>query len=82
MIWGLSVVTDSPQFSTLVAQSATAENKGTALTIVTCIGFTITIASIQLMKPALDFLDEYGFLVLFPGPLFGLISMRRYFLKK
>jgi MFS family permease len=45
IFWGLVVVADSPLFSTLVAQNAKAESKGTALTIVNCIGFSITIIS-------------------------------------
>jgi predicted MFS family arabinose efflux permease len=50
IFWGLVVVADSPLFSTLVAQNAKAESKGTALTIVNCIGFSITIISIQLIN--------------------------------
>jgi cytochrome c biogenesis protein CcdA len=43
------VVADSPLLSTLVAQNAQAEIKGTTLTIVNSIGFAITIISIQLI---------------------------------
>eukprot|EP00540_Astrosyne_radiata_P013920 CAMPEP_0116853078 /NCGR_PEP_ID=MMETSP0418-20121206/17688_1 /TAXON_ID=1158023 /ORGANISM="Astrosyne radiata, Strain 13vi08-1A" /LENGTH=379 /DNA_ID=CAMNT_0004485391 /DNA_START=14 /DNA_END=1153 /DNA_ORIENTATION=+ len=75
-IWGLTVVADSPQFSSLVAQTAPAENKGTALTIVNCIGFSITIASIELLGIPLG--EAYLFLLLAPGPLFGLVSMRHH----
>jgi MFS family permease len=78
LIWGLSVVSDSPQFSTLVAQSAPPENKGTALTIVTCIGFAITIVSIQLLKSIPDHLKQYSLLLLFIGPVFGLVSLKKY----
>jgi predicted MFS family arabinose efflux permease len=71
VIWGFSVVADSPQFSTMVAQSAPAEYKGTALTIVTCIGFAITIVSIQLLK--LVFENDIRMIwILIPGPLVGL----------
>jgi len=45
--WGMVVVADSPLFSTLVAQNAPQETRGTSLTIVNCIGFSITIISIQ-----------------------------------
>jgi MFS family permease len=78
LIWGITVVSDSPQFSTLVAQSAPAENKGTALTIVTCIGFAITIGSIQLLKYISDDWKEKSLLVLFIGPFFGLIFLKNY----
>jgi MFS family permease len=77
MIWGFSVVADSPQFSTMVAQSAPAEYRGTALTIVTCIGFAITIVSIQVLKYFLEG-NTYMIWLLIPGPLFGIISTLKY----
>ncbi len=77
-IWGMVVIADSPLFSTLVAQSADPKNKGTALTIVNCIGFAITIVSIQLLLLLQAHLDIiYLFLILGIGPLFGLISIYR-----
>lgn len=78
IIWGLSVIADSPMLSTLVAQSAPPENKGSALTIVNCIGFSMTIISIQLLtylQPKMP--TEYLFVVLAIGPLLGLLSLRR-----
>jgi MFS family permease len=78
LVWGLTVVSDSPQFSTLVAQSAPAENRGTALTIVTSIGFAITIASIQLLKTLSAHLIQNSLVLLFIGPLFGLIFLKKY----
>lgn len=78
MIWGMTVVSDSPQFSTLVARSAPAAKKGTALTIVTSVGFAITIVSIQLLKPLFDRFDQYGFLLLLIGPVLGLLSLKNY----
>jgi MFS family permease len=78
LLWGMAVITDSPQFSTLVAQSAPKANVGTALTIVNSIGFAITIVSIQLVNYLSQLIPiPYLFLVLVIGPLFGLISMRR-----
>jgi MFS family permease len=77
IIWGVFVAADSPQFSTLVASFAPADNKGTALTIVTSIGFSITIVSIQVLRSVIETWKEYGILILVLGPVFGLISMRR-----
>ena len=77
-IWGMAVVADSPQFSTLVAMTAPPESKGTALTIVNCFGFAITIASIQLLDVEVP--ERYLFLLLAPGPLFGLWSLRAHIL--
>ncbi|MDT0643926.1 MFS transporter [Zunongwangia sp. F363] len=78
IIWGLSVVGDSPLFSTLVAQNAPAENRGTALTIVNCIGFGISIISIQLLNfCAARISAEYLFLILAAGPAIGLLRLYR-----
>ncbi len=76
VFWGLVVITDSPLFSTLVAQNAPAATKGTALTIVTCIGFSITIISIELINTlAAHINDRYLYLFLAAGPALGLFYM-------
>ncbi|NER15479.1 MFS transporter [Leptobacterium flavescens] len=78
LFWGMVVIADSPLFSTLVAQSASPEIKGTALTIVNCIGFSITIVSIQLLNSLINETNaHYIFVILFIGPLFGLLSLYR-----
>ena len=78
LIWGITVVSDSPQFSTLVAQSAPISNKGTALTIVTSIGFAITIVSIQFLKLVSDNLQQNSLIFLLVGPIFGLLALKKY----
>lgn len=74
--WSITVISDSPQFSALVAQTAPQEVKGTALTFVTCIGFSITIGSIQLLNHIFyrfsDIPSNDSFLLLATGALFGL----------
>lgn len=76
LIWGFSVVADSPLFSTLVAQNAPAQLRGSALTIVNSIGFGITIVSLQLMAwVQAQSSSQYLFLLMAFGPVFGLISM-------
>ncbi|NRB62510.1 MAG: MFS transporter [Saprospiraceae bacterium] len=75
-LWGLTVVGDSPQFSTLVAQNAPAAYRGSALTIVNCLGFTITIISIQLLNYLL--LIWPVSLIFWPlvlGPILGLRAL-------
>jgi MFS family permease len=80
LVWGVAVVGDSPQFSALNAQFAPATLVGSALTIVNCIGFAITIVSIQLLQGALPVINtQYLFLLLLPGPVFGLIALSRLF---
>jgi MFS family permease len=77
LFWGVVVVGDSPQFSALNAQSAPRERVGSALTIVNCIGFGITIFSIELLNAASRVLaPQWLFLLLVPGPLLGLAALR------
>jgi predicted MFS family arabinose efflux permease len=77
LFWGVVVAGDSPQFSALNARYAPAVQVGSALTIANCIGFGISIVSIQLLNhvgatiPA-----QYLLLLLVPGPIFGLWSLR------
>ncbi|MDQ6608730.1 MAG: MFS transporter [Bacteroidota bacterium] len=77
LIWGFGVTADSPQFSALVAKYAEAKNKGTALTIVTSIGFSITIISIQLFKLLFQQFGVNSLWLLLLGPVFGVISLKR-----
>jgi MFS family permease len=74
--WGLVVIADSPLFSTLVAQHAPEESRGSALTIVNCIGFAITIISIQCIGYLSTKLNpQYLYMFLSIGPILGLISL-------
>lgn len=86
IIWGITVISDSPQFSALIAQTAAPEIKGTALTIVTCIGFSITIGSIQLLNyifySASYFSSHNSFIILVCGALFGLPFLFRLIKRK
>jgi MFS family permease len=77
LIWGITVVGDSPQFSALNALNAPKALVGSALTIVNCIGFSITIVSIQFLIYASYFIDtRWLFLLLTIGPVAGLCAMR------
>lgn len=68
-------VADSPLFSTLVAQRAPAKLRGTALTIVTCIGFGVTIVSLLVLPYLLKLTGAIGILtILSIGPIFGLLT--------
>ncbi|MCA9710255.1 MAG: MFS transporter [Myxococcales bacterium] len=76
LIWGVTVAGDSPQLSTLGARTAPPDRVGTALTVMTMIGFSITIGSIQLLS-ALARPGEPGWLLalLLPGPVLGLWAL-------
>ncbi|MES2278174.1 MAG: MFS transporter [Bacteroidota bacterium] len=77
-VWSMAVIADSPLFSTIVARNAPAEAKGTSLTIVNCIGFSITIASIQLINALrTDTNAQYIYMLLAVGPILGLVALLR-----
>ena len=77
LFWGLTVTADSPQFSALVAKHSDAKNRGTALTIVTSIGFAITIISIFLLKDFFQAYKENGLWLLAIGPVLGLAALKK-----
>ena len=81
LVWGLTVVPDSPQFSTLVAQYAPEELRGTALTIYNSIGFAITTVSLYVIDRVFHSTGSLGgentFALLGLGAVFGLPSAIR-----
>jgi len=83
LLWGISVVGDSPQFSTIVARTAPRELVGSALTMVNCIGFSITVISLSLLQYLSTVLPtEYLLLPLAVGPAAGVLGMRGLFRKE
>lgn len=78
-VWGMAVTADSPQFSNLVASALPSELKGTGLTLVNCIGFAVTIVSIQLLSSlTITIGPKYLFLILALGPVFGLWHLKNH----
>src|SRR5437667_1529325 len=77
-IWGASVVADSAQFSACVTELGDPQYIGTALTIQTCLGFLLTTISIELIPRVEKLVGwQYAFVILAPGPLFGVLAMLR-----
>ncbi len=75
-IWGATVVADSAQFSSCVTELGDPQYIGTALTIQMCIGFLLTTVSIELIPKMTDAYGwRYAFMILAPGPLFGVLAM-------
>jgi len=78
MVWGFAVVADSAQFSALVSEHAPREHVGTALTLQTCVGFLLTMVTIEMMpRVAAATSWRYASLLLVPGPLLGAWAMAR-----
>ena len=77
VVWGFAVVADSAQFSALVSEFAPREHVGTALTIQTCLGFLLTILTIEGLPRVADAVGwRWASLLLVPGPLLGIWAMR------
>jgi MFS family permease len=77
-VWGVAVVADSAQLSALVAQYSPRDHVGTALTVQTCAGFLLTMASIRLVPVAAHAIGwQWAFLFLVPGPAIGAWVVRR-----
>jgi MFS family permease len=78
LVWGITVVADSAQFSALVTEVSMPHAAGTALTLQTSMGFLLTTVTIQ----AVPWIAESwgwgpAFALLVPGPLFGIWAMAR-----
>ncbi|WP_066288459.1 MFS transporter [Bacillus sp. FJAT-29937] len=79
IIWGMSVISDSAQFSAAVLEKAEDEYVGTALTFQMCIGFLFTIFSINLIPIIQRIVGwEWVFAILAIGPIVGIITMVKY----
>ena len=76
-IWGITAAGDSPQFSTLTASNAPKHAVGSVLTLTNCMGFALSIVSIELFT---SLAQEHLLASLLPwlgiGPLLGVLAMR------
>ena len=78
VVWGISVVADSAQFSASIAELAPPERIGTMLTIQTCAGFLLTMLTIHLlpwMVAQVGWSHAFAFLAV--GPVGGIYAMAR-----
>ena len=77
LVWGTTVVGDSPQFSALTAANAPPAVVGSVLTLTTCIGFAISALSIELF---VRLVQAHALAQVLPwlalGPLLGLVALR------
>jgi MFS family permease len=78
IVWGITIIADSAQFSTAVTELAPAAYVGTALTTQTCLGFALTMVSIWLIPPVVGWVGwRWAFAMLAVGPALGVFSMAR-----
>ena len=78
IVWGVSIVADSAQFSASVAELADRTRVGTMLTLQTALGFTLTLITIHLMPHFVAAMGwRYAFVPLSIGPAIGVWAMAR-----
>ncbi|WP_120496260.1 MFS transporter [Kiloniella sp. EL199] len=78
ILWGISIIADSAQFSASVAELSPPGIVGTMLTLQTSLGFTLTLITIHLMPYAVDLLSwHYAFAPLAIGPFLGVWAMTK-----
>jgi len=78
IVWGISIVADSAQFSASIAELADRSRVGTMLTLQTALGFTLTLVTIHLMPHLVAAMTwRYAFAVLALGPAVGVAAMFR-----
>jgi MFS family permease len=78
ILWGITVIADSAQFSTAVTELSQPAYVGTALTIQTSVGFALTMASIWIIPVIVSWVDwRWAFAVLSVGPFLGVAAMGR-----
>lgn len=78
IVWGITVVADSAQFSAIVTEVAPKHAVGTALTLQTSLGFLLTAFTIWLairLNTLADWRLAFGMLAI--GPALGIFAMRR-----
>jgi len=76
LVWGVTVVADSAQFSTAVSELAPPDLVGTALTLQTSLGFLLTCATIYLLPAVAMVIGwRWSMSVLALGPALGVWAM-------
>ena len=76
VLWGVSVIGDSAQFSAMATELSDPRTVGTALALQLGLGFALTVVSIRLTPVVAASLGwHWTFLILVPGPIVGLVAM-------
>jgi len=80
VVWGITVVADSAQFSTAISELAPPGTAGSALALQTAAGFlltSVTIVGVGLIDPGSQPSWTLAFGILALGPLVGIVAMWR-----
>jgi MFS family permease len=78
LIWGVTIIADSAQFSAAITELSPPHLVGSMLTLQTSMGFLLTIFAIQAMPLLINlFTWHFAFAALAIGPFFGVVAMWR-----
>jgi MFS family permease len=78
VLWGVTIIADSAQFSTAITELCPPAYVGTALTTQTCAGFALTMITIWLIPPVVVAVGwRWAFATLAIGPVLGVLAMGR-----
>lgn len=79
VVWGISIIGDSAQFSAAVSELSDPRLVGTALTLQLALGFALTVLAIWMLPHVAALLGgwRWAFLALVPGPILGAWAMLR-----
>lgn len=76
LLWGMTVIADSAQYSALAAATCPKEYVGSALALMNSIGFLMTVFSISLTTMLYSYIGHYVAWIMLLGPLVGLWVMK------
>lgn len=78
VVWGITIIPDSAQFSAIVADASPPQQAGSLMTFQTALGFALTFVTVQVV-PVLA--EKFGWPIvlagLATGPAFGIAAMAR-----
>lgn len=78
IVWGITVVADSAQFSSSVMELSDPYLIGTMVTVQTCVGFLLTVVTIHLVPVFAEAVGwKWSFTFLAIGPYLGVFAMYR-----
>ena len=77
LIWGMTIIADSGQFSTAITELSEPHLVGTAITFQMALGFGVTIIAIWFVPFAAKLFGsmQWAFILLAPGPFIGAVAM-------